>query len=231
MSPARELRRELPSWKEQTGSSQGPLFYTAGGRAGADKGTVQYLLRPGTQASSTLHANFSTTTVGLAVPGLVTLQNFDFRAPSPEDLGSSFVAEWLPEWPIPPTQWERAEFGQMLNTILWLRDCETSTGEEQYLSKGVLLSEEILQFCSQHRIFGYLQRSIKLVRECFLSIQDVYVEKEQDPETEDEWLVLSTEIEEDIESVLNSYENYTRRYVTLVPWPERNKIRFSYNLT
>ena len=92
------------------------------------------------------------------------------------------------------------------------------------------LSEDLLRFCSQQGILPYLPIAIDLVRTCFPSLQELHSQREQDPETGEEWLVLDVVIQGDEEQVLDAYDRYTDHWVSAVPWPERNKIRLSYNI-
>jgi hypothetical protein len=92
------------------------------------------------------------------------------------------------------------------------------------------LSPEILQFCSRQRILGYVPTAINLLGRSFPSISELKIDLEKDPETGEEWLVLNVTIQGEVDEVLNNYDNYTIHWVSLVPWPERHKIRLSYNI-
>lgn len=61
-------------------------------------------------------------------------------------------------------------------------------------------------------------------------MQELHLQPEHDPETSEEWLVLDVTIQGDEEKVLDAYGRYIDRWVSAVPWPERNKIRLSYNI-
>ncbi len=92
------------------------------------------------------------------------------------------------------------------------------------------LTEEFLNFCSQHNIFDALQESIRLIKTCFPSVGEVTLQTEQDPETGEEWIVLDFGVEGEIEEILNRYDKYTELWVQSIPWPEREKLRLSYNI-
>lgn len=97
--------------------------------------------------------------------------------------------------------------------------------------KGFILSDEVRQFCSRHRLFVHLQCVAKLVNDCFPSLIALEVEKESDPESDDEWLLLTARLHGPIETILSRYDTYTQRFIKAIPWPQRNKIRFNYDLT
>ena len=93
-----------------------------------------------------------------------------------------------------------------------------------------LLSPEILQFCSRHEILPYLAVAIDLIEKSFPSIFNLKIYPEQDPETEDEWLLLDLTLQGEVDEVLDNYDAYTDRWICSVPWPQQEKIRLSYNI-
>ena len=100
----------------------------------------------------------------------------------------------------------------------------------QDLGEDVWLSADLLGFCSQQGVLSYLSIAIDLIRTCFPSLQELYPQREQDPETGEEWLMLNVVIRGDEGQILDAYDRYTDLWVSAVPWPERNKIRLSYNI-
>lgn len=92
------------------------------------------------------------------------------------------------------------------------------------------LSREILDFCVEYNLCGYIDFSIDLIKRCFPSVKEVRLQLEQDPEEGDEWVVIDFEITAEVEEVLERYDYYTELWVDAVPWPERDMIRLSYNL-
>jgi hypothetical protein len=93
-------------------------------------------------------------------------------------------------------------------------------------------SSPIIQITKKYfeELLRYLPVAIDLIGRCFSSIQDLHLQLEQDPEVGEEWLVLDVTIQGEVEEVLNEYDNYTDHWVSSVPWPERDKIRLSYNV-
>src|SRR2546430_8350911 len=92
------------------------------------------------------------------------------------------------------------------------------------------LSEDLLRFCSQQGILPYLPVAIDLAKTCFPSLQELHPQREQDPETGEEWLVLDIVLQGDEEKILDAYEQYTDLWVAAVSWPDRAKIRLSSNI-
>ena len=76
----------------------------------------------------------------------------------------------------------------------------------------------------------HLSTCISLVSKYFANAQNVDVQWEQDPEIEDNWISVEVTIEDEIDRVLDNYDNYTNEWITLIPWHEREQVRLSYNI-
>lgn len=92
------------------------------------------------------------------------------------------------------------------------------------------LSPHVIQFCSQKSILTYLQRAIETIYDCFPSVKNLRVLPEQDPETDEEWLLIDVTLEGNVTEILDLYDEYTRRWVTLTPLSVRDNIRVTYNI-
>jgi hypothetical protein len=92
------------------------------------------------------------------------------------------------------------------------------------------LSEEFYDYWLKHNLGIYLQIAIDLIQQCFSSIKTIGLVSEKDPDTGEEWLVIDVTVEGSIADVLNRYDQYTDLWVALVPWPQRDKIRLSYDI-
>lgn len=103
---------------------------------------------------------------------------------------------------------------------------------EQLCSLGLSeVAPDALAYCLQHSLQQYLLTAIDLMRQCFASVYACRLDLEQDPETDEAWLVLAVTLNEDVETVLATYDVYTDRWIAYVPWPERDQIRLVYNVT
>ncbi|MDI6725897.1 MAG: hypothetical protein QMD32_02950 [Smithellaceae bacterium] len=92
----------------------------------------------------------------------------------------------------------------------------------------VPLSPAAEAFCNSQGISPYIKVASDLVNKCFSNIKGVAGEVLQDPDVEDQFLVIHVEVKGEIEAVLDMYDKYTEEWVTKVPWPERSKISLSY---
>ncbi len=93
------------------------------------------------------------------------------------------------------------------------------------------LSPDVLQFCLQHEILQYVPVAMDVIKKC-LPLQEPNwdLQVDRDPDTGEEWLSLHVMLKGEVEEILNRHDNYTDQWVSLVPWPERDKIRLSYNV-
>ena len=92
------------------------------------------------------------------------------------------------------------------------------------------LSEELFSFCLSHNMLSSLQVSVALIKACFPAVREVRLQPEREPDSGEEWLVIDFGIVGEIEEILDRYDKYTDLWVKSVPWPEREKIRLSYNI-
>lgn len=92
----------------------------------------------------------------------------------------------------------------------------------------VPLSLEAEAFCRRQGIRKYVNAASDLLNQCFSNVRGVDSEVLQDPDAEDQFLVIHLEVKGEIEAVLDMYDKYTEEWVSRVPWPERGKISLSY---
>ena len=79
----------------------------------------------------------------------------------------------------------------------------------QFKAPQAQLSDEPTSFCSEHGLLSYIPVAIELIERCFPSLQELHLLHEQDPETEEEWLVLDITTRGDEKQVLEAYDRYT----------------------
>jgi len=118
------------------------------------------------------------------------------------------------------------------------RDSLTLKSIENWIPKNAVrfdslkfeVTDEILRFCYNHEIVKYLRPVISLIEECFSSFYEPYLEIEEDPESDREWITFGINIKGEVKEGLEHYNNYVTQFVSKVPWPEREKFRLSYNI-
>lgn len=101
---------------------------------------------------------------------------------------------------------------------------------EVIVAENLNPSIEVKKFCEGHGIQRYLQSAISLAKEYFPFIQELTLEVEGDPESNEEWVTIDITVEGNIEEIIENYDNYISKFISIIPWPEREKIILSYNI-
>jgi hypothetical protein len=229
MSLAYEVVADLRQREEESALSYARRFQMPGAEGEERTERFRFIVAPQGGESATIAGNFTGPAEAVSAQGSLALEDFSGSVPQPFSALSNVVVVTPYDWPLRAKSWSSLVPGAMLNMLLWAKQFERAEqGESE--RKGLVLSQEVIQFCSHYRIFGYLRLAVKLVHECFPSVADVSVEMERDPESDDEWLLMTAQLRERIEAVLRQYDTYTRRFIGSVPLPQRNKIRFNYDL-
>lgn len=124
-----------------------------------------------------------------------------------------------------------SNFGLGVRNVLWLNESRIDLGSvpAHYQAQSVLLSDEVLAFCSRWQVFSYFQRTLRLAQRSFIDLTNIAVNVESDPESEDEWLVIVVQVHGEIGKVLDMYDGYTKKLIREVPWPARDRIRLIYD--
>ena len=107
---------------------------------------------------------------------------------------------------------------------------ELSELQENQLSLLYQLPSEALYFCYRQKILKFVPSAINLLQTTFSNLTQQNIQPGKDPETGEEWLELNVTLQGQVNEVLDQYDKYNDLLVTSVPWPERNKIRLTYNI-
>lgn len=124
-----------------------------------------------------------------------------------------------------------SNFGQGVRNVLWTNEPSEAfqNAPTNVQARSVLLSDKVISFCSRWQLFNHFQRALRLAQHSFLDLKNIGVEIENDPESEDEWLVIVVQVHGEIGKVLDMYDTYTKKFVQVVPWPAADKIRLIYD--
>jgi len=76
----------------------------------------------------------------------------------------------------------------------------------------------------------YLQTTFDIIYQSFPLIRKLRLLQEQDPETDEEWLLIDITVDGEIEEILDGYDGYVKKWVSSVPSSVRENIRLSYNI-
>jgi len=96
---------------------------------------------------------------------------------------------------------------------------------------GLQLSPEATTFCTSEGILNFVPVVTEIIQRSFQQIDKVRMAVEEDPETGERWLLIAITVRGEVEEILEQYDRYTEQWVSTAPWPERDKIRLSFNIT
>lgn len=118
-----------------------------------------------------------------------------------------------------------------LQNVFWPDESNAASNSRSTHSpaRSVLITDEVLTFCSQRKIFNHFQHALQLAQQSFSDLKNITVKIDNDPESDDEWLMIVVQVHDEINKVLEMYDAYTRGLVRAVPWPARDNIRLIYD--
>jgi hypothetical protein len=231
MIPSKEFSTSVAQWEEQAALSPSCHFHIPDAEISEQGEMILLMVGPNRNDSLTIVDHFSSAAEVISGEVSRTLYDFTVKFADHSPSLSDVVIAAPFDWPLRAKPWRRLEPSTFLNTVLWIDGYRQAEPQEKITKRiNIAYSEGIFKFSSEHRIFGYLQLTLKLIEYSFPSAVAILVEKECDPESDDEWLLITATLSDNIETVLNQYDAYTRRFITSIPWPQRNKIRFNYDL-
>jgi hypothetical protein len=85
-------------------------------------------------------------------------------------------------------------------------------------------------FCTKEGILNYVPVATEIIEQSFQQIDKIGMAVEEDPETGERWLLIAITVYGEVGEILEQYERYTEQWIAAVPWPERDKIRLSFNI-
>jgi hypothetical protein len=94
----------------------------------------------------------------------------------------------------------------------------------------VQLNQDIANLSIQKGLSQFLHKAFDIIYQSFPLIRKLRLLQEQDPETDEEWLLIDITVDGEIEEILDSYDDYVKKWVSSVPSAVRENIRLSYNI-
>jgi len=92
------------------------------------------------------------------------------------------------------------------------------------------LAQNMIDLSIQKGLRQYLQKAFDIIYQSFPLIRELRLLQEQDPETDEKWLLIDITVDGEIEEILDSYDDYVKKWVSSVPSSVRENIRLSYNI-
>jgi len=91
-------------------------------------------------------------------------------------------------------------------------------------------SKETLLFCANESLIKFLGLFEKLIKQHFLTVNSINFTVEYDPELGEKWVSADTKISGEIDQVIKWEDSFIKDWVSVAPYPEREKIRLSCDI-
>jgi len=93
------------------------------------------------------------------------------------------------------------------------------------------ISPDVTRFCLQNNFGNDLSNAISLANSSFTGISGLTAELENDPETDEERIILHLNVSADFEDVVKSRKAFTRMWIDSVLPAVREKIVLLYHIS
>ena len=90
-------------------------------------------------------------------------------------------------------------------------------------------SEAVSSYCREQGLREQVANAIDLVQQVFSSIEAISVNLAEDPDGEDERVVIGVSVASSADKAFAEYEQFVTLWVDSAPWAARRLIRLSYN--
>ncbi|MFI5396897.1 MAG: hypothetical protein ACHQ9S_15275 [Candidatus Binatia bacterium] len=91
------------------------------------------------------------------------------------------------------------------------------------------LPPEVERFCIKNGLVPYLTKALELVGELFPE-DAPRVQLEFDMDTDDEWITLEVSASNGVSDAVARESQFNERRISLIPWPQRDKIRIACDI-
>jgi hypothetical protein len=222
---------DIATRNRHAGSLFRPLYMMASASEEPNEYQRRLVSLPGSTLSSVLTHRAASSPDSWSGQGTITTTNYATDVSSGTVTAATCFAHIVATEYLDSRNIAISNFGLGVRNVLWTNETSESSQDApvDVQARSVLLSEEVLSFCSRWQLFNHFQRALRLAKHSFLGLKNIEVEIENDPEHEDEWLVIVVQVHGDIGKVLDMYDAYTRKFVRVVPWPALDKIRLIYD--
>lgn len=86
------------------------------------------------------------------------------------------------------------------------------------------LTPDVRAFCQREGVEQYLRLAVELAHEYFPDAHSVSAEVVFDPDAGEEWVMLNVRLPAGVTDLLARDHRFVERWITDVPWPERDKV-------
>jgi hypothetical protein len=96
--------------------------------------------------------------------------------------------------------------------------------------RNLTLTEPVLRYCAKHQLLPHVETAIRLAETHFHPVHELCVGVEEDPEIEDDYLVIDVSVAMGSDEVLRRYDAYTLAWIDSAPQEKREKICMLYHI-
>jgi hypothetical protein len=90
--------------------------------------------------------------------------------------------------------------------------------------------QTVVDFCAQHAITDKLAFAVELVNETLPDAESVTVELEQDPDSQQRWVLVNARVAGKAREVRLRHRDCVRRLLSTLQWPAATLLRTTYTL-
>lgn len=95
---------------------------------------------------------------------------------------------------------------------------------------NAVMSEAVGRFCAKHELTAPLESAIRLAETVFAPVNQLRVDVETDPETDDSTVVIGVTVVMGVEEAVRRKREFTRRWVEISSPAMRERVRLVYDL-
>ena len=88
---------------------------------------------------------------------------------------------------------------------------------------------DVLEFASRQQLVPHLERALRLAESTFAAIRQFGIVVEEDPDSDERYIVIDVTVDLDADEVLRRDEAYARAWVASTPPDVRSRVRLLYH--
>jgi hypothetical protein len=120
------------------------------------------------------------------------------------------------------------------NKVIWFNR-QRFTGAHEYAHfvfhlLGERYPQDVAAFSWKHGLSEKLDIAVELINQAFPEAESVSVGMEQDPESDQRWIMVEAVVRGPAGDIRLRHREYVRRLLKLLPWPMSTLIRTTYTL-
>src|ERR1700689_367001 len=99
------------------------------------------------------------------------------------------------------------------------------------VATDIALPEDVVRYCNTHHLTEELQTAISIARESFAPVRKLTVEVEDDPEVDEQRILIFVASKSSVEDALQRKRDYTTRWIQAGSADARERIRLIFDIS